>query len=257
VTVKRKVNRKIPVIIYLFLLTFLMGFTEKGFNQETVKNDAFAIGEQLEFSVNFGPISAGRLFMTVIGIKTVEGFPCYHIKYELNSRGLFSRLFKVRDIIETYIDTTTMSPRLFKKNIHEGRYKSNKLYYFNHDEGIAYNQKDTVSIPYNTQDMLSIFYFLRTQDLSEGSEIEIPNFDNGKVFKMRFKIQKGRKVSVDVGTFDCIVLNPSIIPGEPVKPKADITVWLTDDERKIPVLIKTKLKVGSMTAKLTKMEGVK
>ncbi|RKY83832.1 DUF3108 domain-containing protein, partial [candidate division KSB1 bacterium] len=128
--------------------------------------------------------------------------------------------------------------------------------FFDNTKNIAYNKKDTTSVPIYIQDILSIFYFIRTQNLKLNSEIEIPNFDNGKVFNVKFKVQRIENISVDAGKFNCIVLEPSLNSKGKVKPKGTMTLWLTNDKKKIPVLIKTRIKAGTMTAKLKKIEGL-
>ena len=254
---RNKSKKLINVAISVAFCT-LLSTTAPLFSQERqVKKRTFDIGEQLTFSVNFGPFNAGTLVMTVEGIKNINDSPCYHILYKLNSEGFLSLIYKVEDVIETFIDTVSLQPLLFKKHLREGGYKDDRLYYFDHVKNIAYNRTDTVTIPPYTQDMLSIFYYLRTLELDENKVIEIPNFDNGKIITIRFKIRKGKTVSVEAGRFKSVILEPTLASGEKEKPKGSITVWLTDDERKIPVLIKMEIKFGSITAKLTGIKNVK
>ena len=68
---------------------------------------------------------------------------------------------------------------------------------------------------------------------------------------------RGREtVTVDAGTFDCIMIEPMVVEGGLFKSEGSIIIWLTDDEVKMPVKVKTKVIIGSIDADLTSFEGV-
>jgi hypothetical protein len=82
------------------------------------------------------------------------------------------------------------------------------------------------------------------------------NHDNKKVYDLKVIIQRKERIKVDAGTFDCIMVQP-VLQGEAIfKQQGELWVWLTDDERKIPVQMKSKVAVGSITTELIKIEGV-
>jgi hypothetical protein len=64
------------------------------------------------------------------------------------------------------------------------------------------------------------------------------------------KVQGRERVKVPAGTFDCLVVEPMLKAGGLFKHEGRIWVWLTDDTTKLPVLMKTKVIIGTVDAKL-------
>ena len=82
------------------------------------------------------------------------------------------------------------------------------------------------------------------------------NFYNDKVYDLNVKYLGKETVTVTAGTFDCIIVEPLVQEGGLFKSEGSITVWLSDDDLKIPVKVKTKVVIGSIDAELTKYEGL-
>ena len=120
------------------------------------------------------------------------------------------------------------------------------------------NQEEfEISIPKYVLDILGAFYYVRTQRLEVGEPIEMKNHDNKKIYNLRIIIQKRERVKVKAGKFDCIVVQPQLKGDAIFKQKGKLWVWLTDDEFKIPVKMKSKVAVGSISSELIKIEGIK
>ena len=101
---------------------------------------------------------------------------------------------------------------------------------------------------------MRIGYYVRTQNLQIGESLYFDSFADGKLYTLEVKIIKKETVSVKAGTFDCIVVEPLMQAVGVFKHQGNLTVWLTDDRLKMPVLMKSKVLVGSITAELTEYE---
>ena len=106
----------------------------------------------------------------------------------------------------------------------------------------------------HVQDILSSLYYVRTVPLEVGKSVYVPNHDNGKNYPLEVRVERRERVTVDAGTFDCLVVEP-VLMGEAVfKQNGRVKVWLTDDELRMPVLLKSKVFVGAIAGVLTHFE---
>lgn len=222
----------------------------------SVENRAFAVGERLIFSVDYGFIHAGMAMMTVENITKMHGRKCYHVTSWAFSSGAFAVFFKVRDKIDTYIDTEGIFSWRSEKHLREGRYKADRVYDLYQLHGISRNavNGDTLTIPPFVQDALSSLYYVRTLPLEIGDFFRIPHFDNGKVYDLGIKVHKKETIKVPAGSFQTILVEPLMASEGIFKKEGRLKVWLTDDERRIPVKMTSKIAIGSIGAHLTRIE---
>ena len=223
-----------------------------------IENNAFDVNEKLTFVIRYGPIKAGTAIMSIPRIVTKMGRECYLIQTEARSSAFFSAFFKVRDRVISYMDKNGLFTWGFEKHLREGKYSSDRIVEYDQYNGWAVlNKKDSLRIPPCVHDILSSFYFIRTQNLQVGKSIFLDNHSGKKLYPLEVKIHKKERIKVRAGTFDCIVVEPILRAEGLFKSKGRLLVWLTDDERKIPVQMKSKIIIGYITAELVKMEGVK
>lgn len=239
----------------------------------TVPNNAFRVGEKLTFNIRYGIIKAGEAIMEVREKTLVfDSIPAYRIVTTAHSTPFFDAFYKVRDSVETYLDVRGLFSWKYEKRLREGGYLFDLLVEYDQRHGLAnvhkirYEDDKTwqirdesrfaMSVPPYVLDVLGSFYFTRTQRLEVGEPIFITNHDNKKVYDLRIIVQRRERVEVAAGTFDCIVVKP-VLQGEAIfKQKGELWIWLTDDEFKIPVKMKTKIAVGSITTELKSIEGI-
>ncbi len=122
-----------------------------------------------------------------------------------------------------------------------------KATYIDHLE----NERKEIEVPSFILDPLSSFYFLRTQNLEVGKSLYVTIFDSKKVWNVEVQVLRKEKVEVPAGEFHTIVVKPLMQSEGIFYRKGEIHIWLTDDERRIPVMLKTKIKIGSVNAMLT------
>jgi hypothetical protein len=208
-------------------------------------------GELLVFSIGYGLVNAGDATLEVVEIIDFQGRPCYVIESKANSNRFFSSFYKVRDRILSYIDTETLYSRYFYKRLREGDYKKNVEVVFDHDREVArYADGPELPIARGVQDVLSAFYYVRNLDLAPGRSFTVPAHDSRKTYELKVLIHGKERVTVEAGTFDCFVVEP-IIEGEGLfKHEGKLTLYISDDKFRIPVMIKTKVPVGSIDVEL-------
>lgn len=99
-------------------------------------------------------------------------------------------------------------------------------------------------------DALASLYYIRTLDLKVGNSVFINNYSDKKNYALEVKVLKKEKVKVPAGRFFCVVVEPILQASGIFKHEGKLKVWLTDDKYKIPVKMKSKVAVGSITTEL-------
>ncbi len=224
-----------------------------------IDNKAFNVGEKLTFDVKYGFVTAGVAVMAVPRIRRISGRNAFNITFDVNSVPSFDWIYKVRDHYETYLDVEGLFPWRFEQHIREGSYSRDFSAFFDQRNGKAKTTGGEYKIPKYVNDIVSAFYYARTLDYSKlrvGDLIHLQNFYKDTVYDLDVKYLGKERVSVPAGTFNCIVVEPIIKKGGLFKSEGSIYIWLTDDELKIPVKVKTKVVVGAIDAVLTKYEGL-
>lgn len=228
----------------------------------TVENGAFRVGERLRYRLRYGPIIAGNAELAVEEIVLFRGRPAYRIVSRARSNKFFSKFYKVDDHVESLTDVDGLFSWWAEKHLREGRYRADRRTEFDQLNRRIYSNEDTLQqAPPFVQDILSGMYYLRTFDLEVGQEILLDTFSDGKLYPLRIKVLGREPVKTPAGRFDCLVVEPFLQTPALFKQKGRIQVWLTNDRRKLPVLMRTQIYVsafslGSVVAELEEMEGV-
>ena len=218
------------------------------------ENLAFGVGEKLSFEVKYGFISAGTATMEVMRLIEYENRPCYQIVTLARSNSFFSTFYKVEDRVESIMDATGLFSWRFEKNLREGKYRSDRKYSFDQRGNSVVYKGDTIEIEPFVQDALSTLYFIRTQTLEVGKSFFLDNFIDGKKYHLEVKVLKRETITVDAGSFECLVVEPITQSVGIFKHEGRLKVWLTDDRLRLPVLMKSKVIVGSIAVELTDYE---
>lgn len=220
--------------------------------KRVVPNQAFGVGERFVFSVGWEFINAGTAVMEIQEIVKFKGNKCYHIVSTAKSNKFFSVFFNVDDKVESYMDVHGLYSWRYDKRLREGKFEADVSMYFDQKNHLAiYNEgKDTFEVAEYAQDVLSAFYYVRTQDLIVGSSIFVPNHTDKKNYPLEVKVLRKERVKVSAGEFDCVVVEPIMQTPGIFEHKGSLKVWLTDDQVKMPVLMKSKVVIGSIATEL-------
>jgi hypothetical protein len=233
-------------------------------------NEAFKPGEKLTFKIRYGIIRAGTATMFVKEELELNNRKVYYIQSTAKSAAAFNWIYKVEDKVVSYLDKEGLFSWKFEKRLREGGYKVDLMVDYDPFQSLAkvnfirYHSDMTIRKKDNYQvkttpfilDILAAFYYVRTQELQVGKSIFLTNHDKKKINKLEVKVYKKDIIKVKAGKFRCFVVEP-LLSGEGIfKQKGRLKVWLTDDQYKIPVQMKSAVFVGNITTELEKIEGI-
>jgi hypothetical protein len=211
----------------------------------------FAPGERLVFSIEYGIVRAGTATLEVRPMTAYRGRSCYHIASSTQSSSFFDNVYKVRDRIETLVDAGSFVTWRYRKVLREGSYKADHEAVYDQAAGRArYADGKWVEFPPRALDALGAFYFARTQPLVPGTSFYVAHHGDKKSFYLQVRVLARERIKVPAGTFDCVAIEPLVRDAGPFRQQGRLTIWVTDDERRIPVLMKSKVAVGSIDAAL-------
>lgn len=242
-------KNKVTILLFVFTISLLATSAAQN-DLRKVNNEAFRPGEVLKFRIHYGFVDAGEATLEVKSdIQNFGGRDCYHMIGTGKSVGAFNLFFKVRDRYESVVDKEAIIPWFFVRRINEGGYIKNQNVSFNQYTDSAKSEKATISVPDNTQDLISAFYFARTMDFTNavvGDIFEITGYLDDEIFPMNLKFLGRETVKSRKGTFKCLKLRPMLQEGRVFKDQEDMTIWVSDDKNKIPVRVQTNILVGSI-----------
>jgi hypothetical protein len=220
--------------------------------KRVVTNRAFGVGERLVFSVGWEFVNAGTAVMEIPEIIKLDGKRCYHIVSTAKSNKVFSVFFEVDDRVESFMDVYGLYSLRYDKHLREGKFKADVSMVFDQENHLAIYEagKDTFEVQEYAQDVLSAFYFVRTQELTVGRSLFVPNHADKKNYPLEVRVIRKEKIKVKAGEFDCLVVEPILQTPGIFEQKGSLTVWLTDDAVKMPVLMKSKVVIGSIVTEL-------
>lgn len=217
-----------------------------------VENHAFGPGERLEFSVEYGIIKAGTAVLSIEGPEQYEGLMAYRISATAQSNPMFSTFFEVNDFNEALLDIVQFHTLRFFKDLHEGDFAYQEEVLFDQDAGMVYYPDETDSslmameIPPHALDVLSCLYFARTLPLEVGNSYYIDSHIDNDNYPLKIVVHERDHIRVPAGEFDCIMVQPELRSQGLFDQQGEIWVWLTDDERHMPVLMRSAIVIGEI-----------
>lgn len=230
----------------------------------TINQNAFKVGEKLHYEINYGLITAGKATLGVEAIAQKQNRPTFHVVATGRTVGMAEWFFKTRDRYETFIDTKAIVPWEFIRDVNEGGYEIKRHLVFDQYQqnvkDLSAPEKGTFNYPPYAQDMLSALYYARsydTRNMQNGEQINFTMFLDYEQFNFRLKLLKRTTVKTEFGKIKCLELRPMLQEGRVFKDEETMTIYVTDDANKIPVLIKSELAVGSIKVELSKYEGLR
>jgi hypothetical protein len=225
----------------------------------TINQTAFILGERLVYDIGYSFITAGEAVFSIPSVETMHGRECYQVLFTVNSTPTFSFFYKVDDRYETMLDKKGIFPWRYTQRIREGKYSNDFAAEFDQLSNIAITKAGSYPVPPYVHDVVSAMFYIRTLDYSKrrpGEKILLQNFFKDTTYQLAVKFLGYQQISVDAGKFNCILVEPMIMEGGLFKSEGRIIIWMTNDERKIPVKVSTKVVVGSIDAELRKYSGI-
>jgi hypothetical protein len=204
------------------------------------------LGERLEYEVRFGKLRVGQGHMAIDSVTTIRGREAYHVEFRVKGRMVW---YKVNDLMESWIDTRTLSSLRFAKDQEEGR-REKEISYDIFPERSTYDLlgDDEGEVPSVSQplDDGSFLYFVRTLPLRDGDSYEFHRYFRPDRNPVRIRVLRRETITVPAGTFRAIVVQPSIKAKGIFSEGGHAEVWLSDDADRVILQMKSSLPVGSL-----------
>ncbi len=245
----------------LLLFTLFISLTASAQNIS-----AFDVGEWFKFRIHYGLVTAGYATLEVKEATKNNKKVFYAAGYGYTT-GMTKMFFKVEDHYQSFIDKNTSKPYQFLRKIDEGGYTKNQEGFFNQDKNTVFvkdyknNTEKTFTVTENVQDIVSSFYYLRNHPnidkLKVGEAIMIDMFFDDEIVKFKLKFIGRETLKTKFGKVKTMIFRPLVQSGRVFKEEESLTVWVSDDENKIPLRIKASLAVGSLKADLESFKGLK
>ena len=233
-------------------------------NNIRTSNRPFMPGEKLTYSISWSSVvDAGIAVMEVKDGPVVENKRTYSITSTTHSVGIVEAFYPVRDSVESIVDADDLSSLSFHLQEQHGKRKRKRSMTFNQETGTVVSRlnddpPETQRVPPHVQDALSALYYMRTRsDFIPGAHVVVDVNDSGKTWAVEIHILGKEKITTPAGTFETIKVKTYPKYEGVFMHRGEIYIWITDDDRKIPVLMKSTISIGSIVATLTKMEGAK
>jgi hypothetical protein len=258
------VDKWTNIIVMKKLALFILILSTLSF--DTFKEDAFDTGEYIKFRIHYGIVNAGYATLEVKDA-TINNKKVFHAVGKGYTTGMSKFFFKVEDLYESYFDKETGEPYRYVRKINEGGYTKNQEGFFNQKENRIlvkdYKRKSekTIVLTNNVQDILSSFYYLRNHPnidkLKSGESISIDMFFDEEITKFKLKYIGRQDITTKFGTVSTMVFKPLVQTGRVFKEQESVTLWISDDNNKVPIRIKADLAVGSLKADIEQYKGLK
>ena len=229
-------------------------------NPDTLNPWSFPVGERMEYSVTWEGIRLGAGSLSVEAIDTVQDRPVYRVALEMAGGPPF---YRVEDRIVSWIQPVPFASLQFAQKQKEGNYRRDRkivldaesLTYTRYDlkdgEYVPNQEEADVPIPSGALDEISYLYLARLLPLEVGQRYEFERYFKEDGNPATVEVLRREEIRVPAGRFKTIVLRPEIATDGMFGEGGKAEVYVTDDERRIPVRLKTSLSVGSGNMYLT------
>lgn len=217
----------------------------------------FKPGEKLSYDIRYGLVKAGEAQLEVKTLTNRRNKAVYHMVGTGRTTGMTDWFFPTRDRYETFLDTSTLHPVEFIRDVDEGGYEIKRHIVFDQSRKTARDLigiDSTFQFDRNMQDIFSAFYYARslnTKDIRPGDEITIDVFMDYEHFPFKLKFAGRENVELDDFTINCMKFIPIVQEGRVFKEKESMIIWVSNDANHIPIRLKSELAVGSIKVDLT------
>ena len=230
-----------------------------------IPNDYFNRGEKLSFRVAFhslltGNLTAGTATLEITNEnKQINGRNTYHAIASGHTTGLIEMFYHIEERFESFFDEDALIPWYFTRKTVENKYEKNDMVTFRHKDKMAVSPKKVTTIPENVEDIISAFYYARCLNMTNvkpGKEFSIPFFLDDSVYHSKVMFIGREIIKTKLGKFSCLKFKPMVATGYVFDDPYPISLWVSDDQNRVPILIECELSVGSARVELTSFSGL-
>jgi uncharacterized protein DUF3108 len=213
----------------------------------------FVVGEKLSYSAKLGVLNLGSGTLEVASIDTVRGVESFRLRFRLRGRNAF---YSLDDVLESWVGTSDLISRRFLQDFVENDKPTKRLYEIYPDSGFfrQHGRDTTFATPAAPLDDAGFFYFVRVTPLEVGKKYTYDRYFRKDKNPVTIEVLKRERMELPDGTtVPCLVLHPIIDTKGLFSKRSDTRIWLTADERRLPVQIRTKFPFGTITLRLKEM----
>jgi hypothetical protein len=251
--------------LFLICTPFLSGPAAQKTGEDfcSVKNTTTQNGEEINYTVFYSLAgiyaNAGWAKFTNT-LEKLNGKPVYHVMGSGASNTSYDWFYKVRDTYESFIDTNTMRPLKFMRNVEDGGKKKYESVSFNQESGSALTEKGTVKVPSCIQDVLSTIYYARNinfQNYKAGDKIPFRMFLENEVHELYIRYLGKEDLKTKYGKFKTIKFRPLLVAGTLFSGGENMMVWVSDDANHLPLRIESPILVGSIKVDMVSYKNLR
>ena len=215
----------------------------------------FATGERLTYAITFLGMRAGTAVMEVQDTTPIEDHPALKLVTTAKSSSTVTKFYPVDNRVESIVDAESLLPVHLMFTRREGKKKNDFDVTFHRAEGTVLSIKDGVSetlpIPPGTHDLISCLYYIRSlPSIQLGSSVMLTLHHDKKNYRVEVRTEGVEKVQGLRGEVEAIRLLV-IMPFQGLfLNEGNIRVWLTNDAHRVPLMMKAKIIIGSVVARL-------
>ena len=212
------------------------------------------VGERLHYDAKFGVIPLGSAELLVAGVDTIQNTEALHIRFIIDG-GNF--LYQLHDQWDSWVALQDFTSRRFIQDLDEGGHRRHNAYDIYPDSGVYVRHFESGDSTFPTSpqplDDAAFFYFVRTVPLEPGQRYEFDRYFKPDRNPVVLEVLGRDTLDVPAGRFDCLVVRPIIKGGGIFKEGADGKLWISNDERRLVVQIKSRFVFGAITFRLSKI----
>ncbi len=229
--------------------------------------DPFRPGEKTILNISYFAVSAGELELQVLPDKQVNGEKAHHWKVYARSNNLFSRIYKVDDSADTYVSYDSLLPISLQIHLKESaQLKESRTFFdweklkghfwekrIHKEKGERAKNFEWDILPFS-QNVISAAFYLRTFTMKPGKQLAFRVADEGKNIVFTAVVVKEERLKTDIGEIDTILIKPKITVDGVFQQVGEILVWLSNDDRKFIIRLESKIKIGTIVAKIKSLD---
>jgi hypothetical protein len=213
----------------------------------------WTVGETLTYTAKLGILSLGSGTLEVAGVDTVRGVESFRFRFRLQGRTI---VYSLDDVLESFVGTRDLVSRRFVQDFLENGKPIKRHYEIVADSGSSREagKPGTQPAPADALDDAAFFYFVRVTELKVGKTYSYDRYFRKEKNPVTIEVTKREKMELPDGReIDCLVLHPVIDTKGMFSKRSDTRIWLTDDERRLPVQIRSKFPFGTITLRMKDM----
>lgn len=226
------------------------------------------IGERHEYEVTYLGVAAGKFVIETLPPKSVSGRKVFHVKATAESSSVFSLFYRLNDTIETFIDSEGLFSHKFHLRLDESKQQRDAIelqdqeklqtFYWNRWHHVERGKEETkqfAPIEPLAQDSLSALTYMRFIDLPIGKTLTYPLISEARNSEIVVEVVRREELGSPMGRVRTIVVKPAVRFRGVLTQSGDSYIWITDDDRRVIVQLQAQVKIGSVFARLKKVEG--